>query len=176
VLRDIDGTVHTVPHSSIDVSSNWTKDFSRIHLNVGVAYESDLDHVISVINRVGREFAEDPQFSGRVKTPPQVLRVDNFGDSSIDIKILGDTVPLEQWSLMGQLRIRIKRAFDEEGIVIPFPQRTLHLETATALMGAANREAAQEVIRTTTRKTGASDEEAYAEPDSEARTLEESPE
>jgi moderate conductance mechanosensitive channel len=135
VLRDLDGTVHFIPHSNVEVASNWTMEYSRINLDVGVAYESDLDHVIEVINRVGKELAEDPMYASKFKTPPHVLRVDNFGDSSIDIKLTGDTVPLEQWALMGELRLRLKRAFDEEGIVIPYPQRTLHLETAKALMG-----------------------------------------
>lgn len=133
ILRDLDGTVHYIAHGQVDTVSNWTKEYARIHMNVGVAYESDLDHVIEVINRVGKELANDPVYAHKFRTPPQVLRVDNFGDSAIDIKIIGDTVPLEQWALMGELRLRLKRAFDEEGIVIPFPQRTLHLETAKAL-------------------------------------------
>ncbi len=164
VLRDLDGTVHFVPHSSVDVSSNWTKEYSRINLTIGVAYESDLDHVIAVINRVGKAFAEEPEFAPKIKSAPQVLRVDNFGDSAIDIKILGDTVPLEQWALMGALRLRLKRAFDEEGIVIPYPQRTLHLDTAAALMGVSG-------VKTVI--PGAAPR-GYAEPDTEAPTLEES--
>ena len=165
VLRDLDGTVHFIPHSSIEVSSNWTKDYSRINLTIGVAYESNLDHVISVINRVGLAFAEEPEFAPKIKSAPQVLRVDNFGDSSIDIKVLGETVPLEQWALTGHLRLRLKRAFDEEGIVIPYPQRTLHLDTAAALMGVAD-------VRTAMPSVTPRD---YSEPDTEARTLEESP-
>jgi small conductance mechanosensitive channel len=134
VLRDLDGTVHFIPHSNVDVASNWTMEYSRINLDVRVAYESNLDHAIEVINRVGNQLAEDPEFATKFREPPQVLRVENFGDSAIDIKIVGDTVPLEQWALMGELRLRLKRAFDEEGIVIPYPQRTLHLDTARALM------------------------------------------
>lgn len=166
VLRDLDGTVHFVPHSSIEVSSNWTKDYSRINLTIGVAYESNLDHVISVINRVGRAFAQEPEFAPKIISAPQVLRVDNFGDSSIDIKVLGDTKPLEQWALMGHLRLRLKRAFDEEGIVIPYPQRTLHLDTAAALMGVAD-------VRTAVPKAEFTD---YADPDTEGRRMEDSPE
>ncbi len=135
VLRDLDGTAHFVPHSNIDTASNWTKGFSRVNLNVGVAYDTDLDHAIEVINRVGKEMADDPLLAKSIKDPPHVLRVDNLGDSSIDLKVIGDTVPLQQWTVMGEFRLRIKKAFDKEGIVIPFPQRTLHVETAAALMG-----------------------------------------
>ena len=165
VLRDLDGTVHFIPHSSIDVASNWTMEYSRINLNIGVAYESNLDHVIEVINRVGKELAEDPEYAGKFVTPPQVLRVDNFGDSSIDIKVLGDTAPLEQWALMGELRLRLKRAFDAEGIVIPYPQRTLHLDTAQALK--------QDGPEERKRWSGAP---AQTDMESEARVLDDSPE
>jgi len=163
VLRDLDGTVHFIPHSNVEVASNWTMEYSRVNLDVGVAYESDLDHVIGVINRVGKELAEDPAFAHKFRTAPHVLRVDNFGDSSIDIKITGDTIPLEQWALMGELRLRLKRVFDEEGIVIPYPQRTLHLDTAKALMGDGI------VPRTF------SGVEAQTDMKSDARTLDDSP-
>ena len=126
VMRDLDGTVHFIPHSQITTVSNLTKGFSRVNLNVAVAYESDLDHVIKVIDRVGVELSEDPAFAHLIKDAPHVLRVDNLGESSIEVKIIGETAPIEQWAVMGELRLRLKRAFDEEGIVIPFPQRTLH--------------------------------------------------
>jgi len=165
VLRDLDGTVHFVPHSTVDVASNWTMEYSRVNLNVGVAYESDLDHVIAVINRVGQELSEDSDFAPKFRSAPQVLRVDNFGDSSIDIKIVADTVPLEQWALMGELRLRLKRAFDAEGIVIPYPQRTLHIDTAKALMQDGQPPRVQAIHP-----------EAETDMTSEARTLDDSPE
>jgi len=135
IIRDLDGVVHSVGHGQVDITSNWTKSFSRVNLNVGVAYDSNLEHVIEVINRVGKELAEDPDYKARIITAPHVLRVDNFGDSSIDIKIIGDTAPIEQWGIMGELRLRLKKAFDAEGIEIPFPQRTVHMAVAPTGQG-----------------------------------------
>ncbi len=135
-LRDLDGTVHFVPHSEITNTSNLTQAFSRVNLTIGVAYESNLDHVIQVINRVGKELAASPDWGPKIKSPPQVLRVDNFGDSSIDIRIVGDTEPIQQWAITGELRLRLKKAFDDEGISIPFPQRTLHFATTLDLANA----------------------------------------
>ena len=132
VLRDLDGVVHSVSHGQVEVTSNWTKSYSRVNLNVGVAYDSNLDHVIEVINRVGKELAADPAYASKITDPPHVLRVDNFGDSSIDLKIIGETAPIEQWGIMGELRLRLKKAFDAEGIEIPFPQRTVHMAVAAA--------------------------------------------
>jgi small-conductance mechanosensitive channel len=126
VLRDLDGIVHHVPNGEIRVASNYSRHFARVNLNISVAYGTDLDFAISVINRVCKEMAEEEQWSKVIRTVPQVLRVDNLGDSGIDIKILGDVKPLEQWNIMGQLRLRIKKAFDAEGIEIPWPHTKVY--------------------------------------------------
>ena len=126
VLRDLDGTVHHVPNGEIRAASNFTRRFSRVNLNISVGYDTDLDHAISVINRVGKELAEDEKWRKVIKSPPQVLRVDNLGDSGIDIKILGDVKPMEQWAVMGELRLRLKKAFDAEGIEIPWPHTKVY--------------------------------------------------
>jgi len=121
VLRDLDGIVHNIPNGEITTASNYTRDWARVNLDVPVAYGEDMDHVFAVINKVGKELAEDKYFKGLIKTPPQVLRVQNFGDSGIDIRILGDVRPMKQWEVTGELRKRLKKAFDNEGIEIPWP-------------------------------------------------------
>lgn len=127
VLRDLDGTVHHVPNGEVKVASNLSKYYSRVNLNVGVSYASDLEKVIVVVNRVGAEMSEDPAWKDMILSPPQFLRVDDFADSAVMIKILGDTKPLKQWDVTGELRKRLKIAFDREGIEIPFPQRVMHM-------------------------------------------------
>ena len=122
ILRDLDGIVHHIPNGEITKASNLSKGFSRVNLNIGIAYESNLEKVIKVVNNVGQELAKDPQWKKDILKPPQFLRVDDFADSAIIIKILGDTKPLRQWDVTGELRKRIKVAFDKEGIEIPFPQ------------------------------------------------------
>lgn len=126
ILRDLDGVVHHVPNGEIKTASNLSKYFSRVNLNVGVSYSSDLEKVIKVVNTVGDELAEDPDWKELIIKPPQFLRVDDFGDSAIIIKILGETQPIKQWDVTGELRKRLKIAFDKEGIEIPFPQRVIH--------------------------------------------------
>lgn len=125
-LRDLDGTVHHIPHGEIKKVSNLSKDFARVNLNIGIAYNSNLDQVIKIVNNVGYELSQDPQWKEFIIKPPQFLRVDDFADSSIVIKILGETQPLKQWEVTGELRKRIKAVFDIEGIEIPFPQRVFH--------------------------------------------------
>ncbi len=132
LLRDLDGTVHSIPNGEITTSSNLTREWSRVNMNVGVAYGEDLDKVREVIDRVGRELAEDSEFGALITEAPHFERVDGFGDSSIEIKILGVTRPIQQWAVSGELRRRLKRAFDEEGIEIPFPHRVLVTSGAKA--------------------------------------------
>jgi len=132
VLRDLDGAVHSIPNGEVRTSSNYTKEWSRVNLNVSVAYGEDLEHVMEVINRVGKKLAEDDYFGPMIIQAPQALRVDKFGDSGIEIKILGETKPIKQWEVTGELRKRIKKAFDEEGIEIPWPHVKLYLGQSQA--------------------------------------------
>lgn len=125
-LRDLDGVVHCVPHGEIKKVSNMSKGFSRVHLNIGISYSSDIEKVISVVNNVGNELAEDLEWKEFILSPPQFLRIDDFADSAIIIKILGDTQPIKQWDVAGELRKRLKIAFDRENIEIPFPQQVNH--------------------------------------------------
>lgn len=125
-LRNLDGTVHHIPHGEITKVSNLSKNFARVNLNVGVSYSANLEHVIDVINKTGAELANDPYFKDLILSPPVFLRVDDFADSSVVVKILGDTQPLKQWEVTGELRKRLKVAFDREGIEIPFPQHVIH--------------------------------------------------
>jgi small-conductance mechanosensitive channel len=126
VLRDLDGIVHTIPNGEISVASNYTKEWSRVNLNISVGYGENLYNVIQIINRVGKELAEDPDWASKILSPPQVLRIDSLGDSGIDIKILGETKSMEQWAITGELRLRLKKVFDEEGIEIPWPHTKVY--------------------------------------------------
>jgi len=121
-LRDLDGVEHHIPNGEIKKASNLSKGYARVNLNVGVAYDSDLEKVIKVINKAGEKLASDPEWKNDVIKPPQFLQVNEFADSAIIVKILGDTRPLRQWAVAGEMRKRLKIAFDKEGISIPFPQ------------------------------------------------------
>jgi len=134
VLRDLDGNVHSVPNGKVELSTNMTRKYSRVNLNVSVGYGENLKHVIDIANKVCQEMAEDPQWKDDFITTPSVLRVDNLGDSGIDIKILGDTKPAKQWAIMGELRLRLKDTFDSEGIEIPWPHTKVYFGNAPAVI------------------------------------------
>ncbi len=125
ILRDTDGAVHHIPNGEIKVATNKTKGFARVNLVIGVAYDTDIEKVKEVVNSVGEDMAKDPEWKDKILKAPEFVRVDNFGASSVDIKISGEVKPLEQWGALGELRKRIKDAFDKEGIEIPFPHRVI---------------------------------------------------
>jgi len=126
VLRDQEGAAHFIPNGEIKVVSNLAKEWSRAVVNVGVAYKEDLDRVVSVLNSVGQELSQDPIFGSGILETPQVLGVENFGDSQVTLRIVTKTRPLKQWETARELRKRIKAAFDREGIEMPYPHRVVY--------------------------------------------------
>lgn len=121
ILRDLDGAVHYIPNGEISIASNLTKEFSRVNMNISVGYGENLDRVIKVINSVCSEMSKEKKWAGKIIKIPQVLRVDALGESGVEIKIVGDTQPIAQWDVMGELRKRIKDEFDKQSIEIPWP-------------------------------------------------------
>ncbi len=126
VLRDLDGIVHSIPNGEIKAASNYTKEYSRLNLDIPVAYGENMEHVIEVINRVGQEIAKDPLWGPKIRSAPQSLGVNKFAESGVEIKVLGDTKPMMQWEVMREFRLRIKKAFDQEHIEIPWPHVKLY--------------------------------------------------
>ncbi len=129
-LRDLEGKVHFIPNGEISVVSNLTKGWSRCVLDIGVAYKEDTDHVCEVLKRVGDELFEVPEYSDVILEPLEILGVDAFADSQVTIKMMFKTKPIKQWMVAREFRRRVKKAFDAEGIEIPFPHRTLYMGEA----------------------------------------------
>lgn len=126
VLRDVEGVVHIIPNGEITRVSNLTKAWSRAVLHIGVAYKEDVDHVMDVLRDLLREFHADPEWGALLLEEPQVPGVEDFADSAVIIRVLAKTLPLKQWDVARELRRRIKKRFDREGIEIPFPHTTFY--------------------------------------------------
>lgn len=124
-LRDLDGVVHTVPNGEIAVASNLTRVWSRINLDVTVAYGTDIDRATDVVDDVGKAMAADPIWKRRVLEAPRVDRVAALGEYGVTLKILGTVRAPDQWAAAGELRKRLLAAFSEHGIEIPRPQRVI---------------------------------------------------
>lgn len=131
VLRGLDGTVHVIPNGAIQELSNMTKDFSFALLDVGVAYKEDTDQVTEVLKQVAEELRQDSDYAQKILGPLEVLGVDAFADSAVIIKVRLKTIPIQQWTVGREYRRRIKKAFDEKGIEIPFPHVSVYFGEAS---------------------------------------------
>jgi moderate conductance mechanosensitive channel len=125
-LRDMAGSVHTIPWSDVTSVVNLTKGFSYYAMEIGVAYREDIDMVMQTIREIGADLQSDPQFGVHMLEPIDVMGLDSFGDNAVVIKARLKTVPLKQWMTGREFNRRMKRRFDELGIEIPFPHRTIY--------------------------------------------------
>lgn len=135
-LRDLEGRVHVVPNGQIGVSTNMTKGWSRVLLEVGVAYETDLDHALEVFRSEAASFAADPRWGLELDGAPEVPGVERFEDSAIVIRTLLRTQPGRHWDVAREYRRRLKARLDAAGITIPFPQRVVWQGQSTDAPGA----------------------------------------
>jgi small-conductance mechanosensitive channel len=126
VLRDIAGNVHYIPNGKIDLVTNMTKEFSRYHFEIAVAYREDIDEVFAVIREVGKNMQQDREFADMILEPVEILGLDRFADSAMVIKGRIKTRPIKQWKVGREFNRRLKIAFDSRGIEIPYPHVTVY--------------------------------------------------
>ena len=124
-LRDIEGIVHTVPNGQIIVTSNMTRTWGRINQDVTIAYGTDIDRAIGIVDEVGRQLAAEPVWRRRVLEPPRVERVEALGEYGVTLKILGNVRAADRWAAAGELRKRLLEAFAAHGIELPRPARVV---------------------------------------------------
>lgn len=134
VLRDLSGTVHIFPNGTITTLSNMTTSWSGYVFDIGVAYKEDVDRVIEVIKSVGAVLREDEYFGPLILEDVEVFGVNAFADSAVMIKGRLKTKPIRQWEVGREFLRRVKHAFDEAGIEIPFPHRSLYFGSASEPM------------------------------------------
>ena len=126
VLRDLQGDVHVIPNSSIDLVTNRTKVFSRYLLDVGVAYREDVDTVMNILREVDADMRRDMRYGYNMLEPIEMLGLDRFGDSAVYLRARLKTRAGKQWEVGREFNRRMKKVFDERGIEIPFPHRTVY--------------------------------------------------
>ena len=129
-LRDGDGYVHFIPNGEIKLVSNRSRGFSRAVVDIGVGYGVDIDKALGVMREVGAAMRADAKWAGRIADDIEILGVERLGDSAVVLRCqLRVMPPNEQWNVKRELQKRLKNAFDERGIEIPFPQLTVHAPT-----------------------------------------------
>jgi moderate conductance mechanosensitive channel len=119
------------------VTSNRTRTWARINQDVTVAYGTDVDRAIAVVDEVGQAMADDPALKRRILERPRVERVEALAELGITLNILGSVRAGEQWSVGGELRKRLLDAFRASGIEIPQPRHVLIARDEAAAAPAA---------------------------------------
>jgi len=140
VLRDLDGKVHYVPHGAIGVVSNLTQEFSRVVIDVGVAYEDDVDRALAAVDDEAAAMAAEDEWAGAFVEPPRVLGVNELAESAVVIRLVFTTTTTRRWEAKREFLRRVKKRLDAEGIEIPYPRRTVIVRDVTDRAGEASGE------------------------------------
>jgi len=125
-LRDFSGVVHIFQNGKISNISNMTKEWSAMVFDIGVAYKENPQVVMDLMKQVGDELQNDPEFKDKIIEPMEIFGLDKFADSAIIIKARLKTKPIQQWAVGREYRKRLKYAFDQHNIEIPFPHTTVY--------------------------------------------------
>ena len=126
-LRDFEGHVHFVPNGEIKVVSNRTRGYAQAAIDVGVGYSVDIDQALAVMREVGQSMRADAKWQAKIADEVEVLGVEKLDNSAIVLRCRLKVVPaIEQWNVKREFLKRLKKAYDERGIEIPFPQLTIH--------------------------------------------------
>lgn len=125
-LRDYDGNVHYIPNGLITTVTNMSRHYAQSVIDVGVAYRENVDEVIDVMKSVGAGMCADGAFAGRILADLEVAGVERLDDSAVVLRCRFKVAPLEQWNVRREFLRRVKEAFDERGIEIPYPHVTVY--------------------------------------------------
>jgi small-conductance mechanosensitive channel len=122
-VRALNGRLYVVPNGEVRIVANLTKEWSGALVDVGVAYEEDLDHALRVLGEAAEAFAQDPDFGPQLMETPQVLGPFSLGDWAITVRVVLKTQPGKHWGVARELRKRILAACEREGITLPYPRQ-----------------------------------------------------
>ena len=129
-VRDVGGELHIVPNGEVRIVSNVTRGWSRALVEVGVAYEEDLDRVLQVLEEVAQAFAQDPDFAPHLIESPQVLGPLDLGDWAVTVRVMVKTQPGKHWEVTRALKKRLLAACEREHVTLPYPRQEVLLQAS----------------------------------------------
>lgn len=136
-LRDYSGSVYYIPNGNISTVINMSRGFAHAVIDIGVGYSADLDRAMQVMREVGAELQADPALGPRILGELEIAGVQDWADSAVMIRARFRVAAMEQWGVRREYLLRLKKAFDRNGIEIPFPQLMLHQAASAAQTPAA---------------------------------------
>lgn len=131
VLRDADGSVHTIPNSTITAVTNMTRDWTQVAMRVAVDYKENSGRVIALLQQLGAELRSDERFRDAIVADPVVPGIDHVTGNEVDYLMLVKTRPGEQYAVSRELRRRIKECFERNNIQPGGQNRYFVLDSST---------------------------------------------
>jgi len=122
-VRAINGDLYVVPNGEVRIVANKTKDWSRAVVEVGVAYEEDLERALSVLRASGEAVARDPAYQDSLLEPPRVLGPIRLGEAAVIVRVDAKTKPGKHWEVGRELCRRILADCEREGVTLPYPRQ-----------------------------------------------------
>jgi small conductance mechanosensitive channel len=120
-LRDLSGTVHTVPFSEVTTVKNMTRDFAYVTARVTIAYGEDIDRVVEILREASADLMEDEAVRDLIIDPFEYLGVDALNEFSVVLLVRIRTLPSKQYAVGRAFNRRVKMAFDKYGITMRDP-------------------------------------------------------
>ena len=131
ILRDEDGTLHTVPNSAIQIVSNMTRDWSQLALRVTVAYSESSDKIVQLLKELGNDIRNDPNYTDDIVSDIEVPGIDRVGNGEAEYLMLIKTRPNKQYAVSRELRRRIKECFEKNNVQAAGPGKIYVMDQAT---------------------------------------------
>lgn len=125
-LRDYDGNVHFVPNNLISTVTNMSRGFAYAVIDIGIAYDEDIDAALQIMRDVSADLAQDASFAPKLLDAFEVAGVERLDESAVVLRGRFKVRPLEQWNVRREMYRRIKYAMDAAGIEIPYPHVTVY--------------------------------------------------
>lgn len=118
LLRDAAGALHVFPHGTIQTLANQSRGWSAALIEVSVAYGEDVDRVMAVLTRVGRELAADPVWGPSILEPIEVFGVTALRNTGVTVQARIRTRPSHQAAVAREYRRRLKPVLETENIAV----------------------------------------------------------
>jgi small conductance mechanosensitive channel len=106
-IRTFDGDLVTAANGGLRQTVNLSRDWARVLINIPVSREADLDAAIEMLNRIGHDISQDPEWAPLILEQPVVSGVEDIGAETIELRFAGRTLPAQQWKVAREIRHRI---------------------------------------------------------------------
>ncbi len=132
-IRSVNGDLVTIPNGLVGIVRNQTKDWSRVDYQIQVAYNTNIEKALAILEGTAYSIYNDPQWHNALLEAPQTIGVESLSSDGIALRIWMKTKPGQQWNISRELRLRVKEAFNNSGIDIAIPHHSVSLESNTAI-------------------------------------------